>query len=134
MTMAREALEGSNNVGKIRAALAGTYALQVQTMTARTRQAYKAPAIGRCVVCGQPVSVRRRPPVGQAVYCRSGSRCRVRAFRARQRAQRDQAQEIVTETPAQMPEARPGRAQETAPDQPKRPRPEAPLWLAIRTG
>ena len=122
MAMAREALESSNNLAKIRAALAGVYALQFQTMTQRQRKAFKAPAVLACASCGKPVQVRRRPNLGQPVYCRRPSTCRWRAWAKRQRAQ---VAARPTQTPGQIPEPARGQVPEPSP---------AELWLAARAG
>lgn len=123
MAMAREALEGSNNLAKIRAALAGVYALQFQTMTQRQRRAFKAPAVLACASCGKPVQVRRRPNLGQPVYCRSPSTCRWRAWARRQAAAASLDQ---TPTAAQAPQSPPRSAPEPASG--------VPFWLTIRGG
>ena len=137
MAMAETALD-SNNTGKIRTALAAVAALQWQTINQARRRAYRAPAILSCSVCGQPVAVRRRPPLGQPVYCRGRSRCRMRAFRARQ------GEAPVTVTPNQAPEfpLERGSVQVSTLaeplDQTPQPSPEqvypAAFWLATRAG
>jgi len=129
MAMARKALE-SNDIAKIRQALEGVYALQFQTAAQRARKAARQPGIARCESCGRPVAVRRRPRLGAPVYCRGVSRCRVRAFRARQRAEAArQEMAPVTVTPGQVPASGPGSPPET-------PRQLAPdeLWAAFRVG
>lgn len=125
MGMARQALD-SNSIAKIRSALEGVYALQFQTATQRQRKAARQPAILYCAACGSPVPVRRRPPLGQAVYCRNTSSCRVRAFRKRQRA----APSPVTETTSQVP----GIPARSAPEPALQPLGPAELWLAMRAG
>ena len=127
MAMAREALQ-SNDIAKIRTALAGTYALQFQTITQRRRQAARQPGIARCESCGKPVSVRRRPRPGEPVYCRRPSTCRWRAYAKRQRMV------AQTQTPGQVPASAPGSPQETAPGQAIRLLAGADLSAAMRVG
>jgi hypothetical protein len=107
MDLASKALEG-NSLPKIRAALEAVYALQFQTVAQRQRKAARQPGIARCESCGKPVSVRRRPRLGEPVYCRRSSTCRVHAFRARRRAEAGE-----TETAGQIPESAREGAQET---------------------
>ena len=121
-------MEG-NSIQAMRIALTAVYAIQYQTQAQRQRQIRKAPAaMLACAACGKPVTVRRRPRLGEPVYCRGVSRCRVRAFRARQRAQQ-QAEALgpvlVAVTPGQAPEPARGRAYEPSP---------ADIWLAMRAG
>lgn len=124
MAMARTALAG-NSLAAMRTALEAVYALQFQTMTQRQRKAQRPPRIARCDACGATVAVRRRPPPGQAVYCRGRSRCRMRAHRRRQR---------VTVTPTQIPQAPARSASEPAAPRPEATSSPAALWLAMRTG
>jgi hypothetical protein len=120
MAMARRAVE-SNNIAAMRAALTGTSALLFQIQTQRQRKAAKPPAILYCASCGKPVQVRRRPNLGQPVYCRRPSTCRWRAWAKRQRAATSLDQ---TPTAAQAAQSPPRSAPEPASG--------LPFWLAIR--
>lgn len=130
MTMARPALD-SNNHAMVRTALKAVYALQVQTMGQRQRRAYKAPATLYCASCGAPVQVRRRPQLGQDVYCRDKSTCKWRAWAAARRQEGQPVRSAQPQTAGQMPGApiragseSPGQSPEQVPDM-------AQLWLAV---
>jgi hypothetical protein len=116
----------SNNHGEIRAALKAVYAIQVQTQLQRQRTAYRQPAILYCAGCGSPVSVRRRPKLGQPVYCRDKSTCKWRAWAARR--QPEQAVRDQPQTASQIPEdpIKAGGGQDQVPEPGG-----ADLWLAM---